>query len=125
MEHDSVALGIEAGAHPAARPAHDVPEEAHAFGLQARDQGVQIVDLEGDGAAGGGARRVGGGVGDGQAAALGQVVLDPVHAPLGAGEAGSEPEQALVEPTGALHVGHRVHRERDLLQHPASRASGG
>src|SRR5690606_25684730 len=55
-----------------------------------------------------------------------QVVLDPVPVALVADGAFLEPQRFAVEPARACHVGHRVHRERHLLEHDRllHRASG-
>ena len=77
MEDYRVALGVQAGDHPAIRAVHDVAAKSCALRIEVGDERVEIVDLEGDRTACGGARLVLDKIGERDTAAARQIVFNP------------------------------------------------
>src|SRR6185295_19513270 len=99
----SSCLAVDANRHAAYRALDDAAFECDVLGLEIRDQSIEILDLEGDRSAGRGARLLAGEVGDRQAAAARQVILDPPAVAAIAIASDGEPELALVEVTRPRH----------------------
>lgn len=69
VEDDRIALGVQAGSHPAIGAMDDVAEERRALRLEVGDERVEVLDLESDCAARGGARLVRDEIGESDTAA--------------------------------------------------------
>src|SRR5262245_14861724 len=117
MQQDGVALAVQAHRHPTNRTVDDIALEGDTLVLEVGHEAIEVLDLERNRAAGGIAWFFLGEVGEGQAAAAGQVVFHPPVVPLVASRAGLEAECLLVELARPRHVGDRVIREGDFLEH--------
>src|SRR6476661_1120539 len=117
MQQDGVALAVQAHRHPTNRTVDDIALEGDTLVLEVRHEAIEVLDLERNRAAGGIAWFFLGEVGEGQAAAAGQVVFHPPVVPLVASRAGLEAERLLVELARSRHVGDWVIREGDFLEH--------
>jgi hypothetical protein len=88
MQQDGVALAVQAHRHPADGAVDDIALKGDALALQVGHEAIEILDFECDRAAGGVAGLFLGEVGEGQAAAAGQIVFHPPVVALVAGRAG-------------------------------------
>src|SRR5262249_33923870 len=117
MQQDGVAFAVQAHRHSADRTVDDIALEGDTLALEVGHETIEVLDLKRDRAACGVTRFFLGEVGEGYAATAGQVVFYPPLVPLVADRARLEAERLFVKLARPSHIGDRVIREGDFLEH--------
>src|SRR5262245_15407377 len=116
MQQDRVAFAVEAHGHAADRALDDAALERDILRLEIGDERIEILDLECDCAAGGGAWLLPSEVGEREAAAARQIVFDPPLIAAIAMAADRKTELVLIEVPRPPHVSDRIHGEGNFLE---------